>query len=262
MAAAAGIELHDDPWEMNVLATRRGSAHYPSMLEDVRSHRPTEIDLITGALVREADQCTGSTFRCTRRCPGSSRQRRSHGEPRQLPEGTYRHTHPGGRNDREGSLRRCLCRSRCSLLLRSFSQPRRPLAPKPIVIGWAFDSKGAMAPFDNPALAAANVRVGQVNARRVLKLLLRPAGSIGRVAAARLLVFEDVHWADRSSRDFLSFFVRNARHQRIAAARHVPHGRVAPAPSPASAGGRSRARPDRRARRARALHARGDGRRS
>ena len=24
-----------------------------------------------------------------------------------------------------------------------------------IVIGWAFDSKGAMAPFDNPALAAA-----------------------------------------------------------------------------------------------------------
>jgi 2-dehydropantoate 2-reductase len=56
VAAAAGIELHDDPWEMNVLATRRGSAHYPSMLEDVESHRPTEIDLITGALVREADR--------------------------------------------------------------------------------------------------------------------------------------------------------------------------------------------------------------
>lgn len=35
----------------------------------------------------------------------------------------------------------------------------------PIVIGWAFDSKGAMAPFDNPALAAAQVRVKQVNAR-------------------------------------------------------------------------------------------------
>ena len=56
VAAAAGIELHDDPWEMNVLATRRGSAHYPSMLEDVQAHRPTEIDLITGALVREADK--------------------------------------------------------------------------------------------------------------------------------------------------------------------------------------------------------------
>jgi len=54
VAAAAGIELHDDPWEMNVLATQRGSAHYPSMLEDVEAHRPTEIDLITGALVREA----------------------------------------------------------------------------------------------------------------------------------------------------------------------------------------------------------------
>ena len=37
VAAAAGIELHDDPWEMNVLATQRGSAHYPSMLEDVEA---------------------------------------------------------------------------------------------------------------------------------------------------------------------------------------------------------------------------------
>lgn len=56
VAAAAGIALHDDPWEMNVLATQRGSAHYPSMLEDVEAHRPTEIDLITGALVREAER--------------------------------------------------------------------------------------------------------------------------------------------------------------------------------------------------------------
>ncbi len=54
VARAAGIELHDDPWEMNVLATRRGAAHYPSMLEDVDAHRETEIDLITGSLVREA----------------------------------------------------------------------------------------------------------------------------------------------------------------------------------------------------------------
>jgi len=56
VAAAAGVELHDDPWEMNVLATRRGSAHYPSMLEDVDAHRQTEIDLITGAVVREAER--------------------------------------------------------------------------------------------------------------------------------------------------------------------------------------------------------------
>jgi 2-dehydropantoate 2-reductase len=56
VAAAAGIELHEDPWEMNVLATRRGSAHYPSMLEDVEAQRPTEIELITGSLVREAER--------------------------------------------------------------------------------------------------------------------------------------------------------------------------------------------------------------
>ncbi len=56
VAAAAGIELHEDPWEMNVLATRRGSRHYPSMLEDVEARRPTEIDQITGGLVREAER--------------------------------------------------------------------------------------------------------------------------------------------------------------------------------------------------------------
>jgi 2-dehydropantoate 2-reductase len=60
VALAAGVELHEDPWEMNVLAVRRGEtqksdyAHVPSMLEDVRAARPTEVDFITGALVREA----------------------------------------------------------------------------------------------------------------------------------------------------------------------------------------------------------------
>jgi 2-dehydropantoate 2-reductase len=54
VAEAAGIELHEDPWEMNVLATQRGSRHYPSMLEDVEARRPTEVDHITGALVRQA----------------------------------------------------------------------------------------------------------------------------------------------------------------------------------------------------------------
>jgi 2-dehydropantoate 2-reductase len=60
VAAAAGVALHEDPWEMNVLAVRRGEthksdyAHLPSMLEDVSARRPTEVDFITGALVREA----------------------------------------------------------------------------------------------------------------------------------------------------------------------------------------------------------------
>jgi 2-dehydropantoate 2-reductase len=56
VAAAAGVELYDDPWEMNVLATQRGNRHFPSMLEDVEAHRPTEVELINGALVREADR--------------------------------------------------------------------------------------------------------------------------------------------------------------------------------------------------------------
>lgn len=60
VAAALGIELYEDPWEMNLKATHYGStdsedyAHVPSMLEDVRARRLTEVDWITGAIVRAA----------------------------------------------------------------------------------------------------------------------------------------------------------------------------------------------------------------
>ena len=62
VAAAAGIDLYEDPWEMNALAVKRGEtarsdyAHLPSMLEDVLAHRLTEVDFIAGALHREADR--------------------------------------------------------------------------------------------------------------------------------------------------------------------------------------------------------------
>jgi 2-dehydropantoate 2-reductase len=56
VAAAAGVALHDDPWEMNLLATQRGNRHFPSMLEDVEARRPTELELINGSLVREAQR--------------------------------------------------------------------------------------------------------------------------------------------------------------------------------------------------------------
>jgi len=42
---------------------------------------------------------------------------------------------------------------------------RTAQAKAPIIIGWAFDGKGNMAPFDGPALAAAQLRVAQVNAK-------------------------------------------------------------------------------------------------
>src|SRR6478672_9034340 len=38
-------------------------------------------------------------------------------------------------------------------------------AKKPVVIGWAFDKSGQMSPFDDPALAAAKIRIKKLNAR-------------------------------------------------------------------------------------------------
>lgn len=60
IAAARGVTLADDPWAMNVKAVSHGQTgdeeygHVTSMLDDVRNRRPTEVDWITGAIVREA----------------------------------------------------------------------------------------------------------------------------------------------------------------------------------------------------------------
>jgi 2-dehydropantoate 2-reductase len=52
VAAAAGVELHEDPWEMNKIGAQTN--HPPSMLYDIRHHYPTEVDFLGGAVAREA----------------------------------------------------------------------------------------------------------------------------------------------------------------------------------------------------------------
>src|SRR5580700_7773750 len=52
VAAAAGIKLHDDPWEMNKIGAMTN--HPPSMLYDIRHQSATEVDFLSGAIAREA----------------------------------------------------------------------------------------------------------------------------------------------------------------------------------------------------------------
>ncbi len=61
IARAKGIELNSDPWEMNCRAVSQGGshgseeyAHVTSMLGDVRNKSYTEVDWITGSIVRVA----------------------------------------------------------------------------------------------------------------------------------------------------------------------------------------------------------------
>jgi 2-dehydropantoate 2-reductase len=53
VAAAVGVHLHEDPWEMNKIGAMTN--HPPSMLYDIRHQLPTEVDFLSGAIAREAE---------------------------------------------------------------------------------------------------------------------------------------------------------------------------------------------------------------
>jgi len=52
VAKAAGVELREDPSEMNKIGAMTN--HPPSMLYDVRHNLSTEVDYLSGAIAREA----------------------------------------------------------------------------------------------------------------------------------------------------------------------------------------------------------------
>jgi 2-dehydropantoate 2-reductase len=54
VAEAAGVRLHEDPWEMNRVGAMTN--HPPSMLHDIRHRLTTEIDFLSGAIAREAER--------------------------------------------------------------------------------------------------------------------------------------------------------------------------------------------------------------
>jgi 2-dehydropantoate 2-reductase len=54
VAAGLGIQLHEDPWEMNKIGAQ--TDHPPSMLYDVRHKLTTEVDFLGGAIARKAQR--------------------------------------------------------------------------------------------------------------------------------------------------------------------------------------------------------------
>jgi 2-dehydropantoate 2-reductase len=54
VAAAAGVELHDDPWKMNEIGAQ--TDHPTSMLYDVQHRLSTEVEFLSGAIAREAQR--------------------------------------------------------------------------------------------------------------------------------------------------------------------------------------------------------------
>ncbi|HMD31414.1 MAG TPA: 2-dehydropantoate 2-reductase [Candidatus Acidoferrales bacterium] len=52
VAAALGVVLHEDPWEMNKIGAQTN--HPPSMLRDVQNQQATEVEFLAGAIAREA----------------------------------------------------------------------------------------------------------------------------------------------------------------------------------------------------------------
>jgi len=54
VAAAVGVTLHEDPWEMNKIGAQ--TDHPPSMLYDIRHKLKTEVDFLGGAIAREAER--------------------------------------------------------------------------------------------------------------------------------------------------------------------------------------------------------------
>ncbi len=54
VAVAVGVQLHEDPWEMNKIGAMTN--HPTSMLYDIRHQLPTEVDFLSGAIAREAER--------------------------------------------------------------------------------------------------------------------------------------------------------------------------------------------------------------
>ena len=89
----------------------------------------------------------------------------------------------------------------------------------------------------DPSAAAAGSEWLQT---RIFEGMLRLLGRLGQSQPV-LLVVEDLHWADRSTRDLLAYLARNGRDERLLIVGHLPHRRAPSTPPADGLAGRSRA---------------------
>ena len=111
--------------------------------------------------------------------------------------------------------------------------PRAPVAP--------------LLPGLGPAAPSAHRRSGRRARRaqaRLFEGLLSLLDGLGRGEPVLLLI-EDLHWADRSTRAALAFLARSLGAERVLVVATYRPGRAAPPPPAATAAGRARARPAR-----------------
>jgi branched-chain amino acid transport system substrate-binding protein len=71
----------------------------------------------------------------------------------------------GGMTTRKRGARSVLLAALLALVAAAVLASTASAQKSPIIIGWAYDGKGNMAPFDGPALAAAKIRISQINAK-------------------------------------------------------------------------------------------------
>ena len=178
---------------------------------------------------------------------------------------------PAGRRARAAAGRRdcsCCAARRSSRATASCRTRRCMSALRPLVRG-RHPALDALGPESRPARGAAARARRRRRPRRPARPVRASCACSRRCSSCStslgerqplVLILEDMHWADRSTRTFVAFLARSLRQERVLLRAHLPHRRAPPPASTAPAARRARAARARAPDRARAVRPRRAGR--